>query len=84
MAKGIATSEQLDKLLDQLGTDPAFRESFLGDPVSALAQHGVEVDPASIPAVRKLPSVEALNSQREAIKASCEGKVGMGWFLMSK
>ncbi len=84
MSKGIATPEQLDKLLDRLGTDDQFREKFLGDPVGALAEQGVQVDPASVPAVRSLPSKQALQSQRDTIKANCQGKVGMGWFLLSK
>ncbi|HEU4663772.1 MAG TPA: NHLP-related RiPP peptide [Dokdonella sp.] len=84
MNKGIATSEQLDQLLDRLGTDDQFREKFLGDPASALAEHGVQVDPASVPAVRSLPSKDALQSQRAAIRAKVDGAVGMGWFLLSK
>ena len=83
MSKGIATSEQLDKLLDRLGSNDQFREKFLGDPAGALAEHGVQVDPASVPAVRCLPSKDALQTQRDAIKAKVEGKVGMGWFLLS-
>jgi putative modified peptide len=82
MDKGIATSGQLDKLLDRLGSDDAFREKFLGDPAAALAEHGVEVDPAAVPAVRSLPSKESLQSQRDAIKSKVDGKVGMGWFLL--
>jgi putative modified peptide len=84
MSKGIATSEQLDKLLDRLGSDDQFREKFLGDPAGALAEQGVQIDPASVPAVRNLPTKQALQSDRAAIKAKCEGKVGMGWFLLSK
>lgn len=83
MSKGIATSDQADTLLDRLGTDDQFREKFLGDPVGALAECGVQVDPASVPAVRNLPSKEALKTQRAAIKAKVEGKVGLNWFLLS-
>jgi putative modified peptide len=82
MGKGIATSGQLDKLLDRLGSDDAFREKFLGDPAAALAEHGVEVEPTAVPAVRSLPSKESLASQRDAIKSKVDGKVGMGWFLL--
>ncbi|MBA8882637.1 NHLP-related RiPP peptide [Dokdonella fugitiva] len=84
MGKGIASSEQLDQLLDRLGTDDQFREKFLGDPAAALAEHGVQVDPGSVPAVRNLPSKEALQSQRAEIRAKVDGAVGMGWFLLSK
>jgi putative modified peptide len=83
MTKGAATSEQLDKLLDRLGSDPAFREKMLGDPVSALAEHGVEIDPSSVPAVRRLPSSQELATQRESIKSKVEGRVGLAVFLVT-
>jgi putative modified peptide len=84
MSKGTATPDQADKLLDRLSSDDQFREKFLGDPAAALAEHGVQVDPASVPAVRNLPTKEALQTQRAAIKAKVEGKVGLNWFLLSK
>lgn len=78
-----ATSDQLDKVLDRLGSDDQFREKFLGDPVAALAEHGVQIDPADVPAVRSLPSKEALQAQRATIKQNAGGKLGFAWFLMS-
>lgn len=65
-----ATPSQIDKLLDRLGSDNQFREKMLGDPVSALAEHGLEVKPEEIPAVRRLPSKDALLAQRGKIKES--------------
>ena len=83
MTKGAATSEQLDKLLDRLGSDQAFREKMLGDPVSALAEHGVEIDPSTVPATRRLPSAQELATQRESIKSKVEGRVGLAVFLVT-
>jgi putative modified peptide len=83
MANATVTSEQLSKILDRLGSDDQFRESMLGDPVAALAQHGVKVDPASVPAVRSLPSKDALRSQRDALKNKIEGKAGLALFLLT-
>jgi len=83
MTKGAATSEQLDKLLDRLSSDPAFRERMLGDPVSALAEHGVEIDPSTVPAARRLPSAQELATQRESIKSKIEGRVGLAVFLVT-
>jgi len=83
MSNTNATTEQMDKVLDRLGSDDQYRERFLGDPVAALAEHGVTVDPASVPAVRSLPSKEALQTQREAIKEQAGGRLGFAWFLMS-
>jgi len=80
MAKGIATPEQLDQILHRLGTDDAYREHFLGNPVSALAEHGVEVDPSQVPHVRSLPSKEALMNDRDTIKSQVSGQVAMVFF----
>jgi len=83
MTKGIATSEQIDKVLDRLSSDPAFREKMLGDPVAALAEHGVELDPAAVPAVRRLPSAQEVARQRESIKSKVEGRVGLAIFFVT-
>lgn len=83
MSKGTVTTEQLDKLLQRLSSDHEFREKLLGDPVGALAEHGVEVDPESVPTVRRLPPMETLADQRNAIKEKLDGKVGLALFLLS-
>lgn len=82
MNKSIPTSTQLDQLLGRLGSDDAFREKYLGDPVAALAEHGVEVDQADVPAVRSLPSKDVFRSQAEAIRAKADGKVGLMFFVL--
>jgi putative modified peptide len=64
------TSTQLDQLLDRLAKDDAFREKALGDPVAAFAEHGFRVDPSEVPTVRRLPSKQALATERERIKGA--------------
>jgi len=68
MSKSTATPEQLQQILQRLGTDDAYREHFLGNPVSALAQHGVTVHPNDVPAVRQLPPKATLMDDNEAVK----------------
>lgn len=82
MSKAIPTSAQLDQLLGRLGSDDAFREKFIGDPVSALAEHGVQVDQADVPAVRRLPPKETFRAQAEAIRAKADGKAGLMFFVL--
>ncbi len=75
------TPAQLDSLLDRLSTDDAFREKMLGDPVSALAEHGITVDPASVPASRQLPSKEALLRDRTAIRSQVADTAKLDFFF---
>ncbi|MEO5561589.1 MAG: NHLP-related RiPP peptide [Dokdonella sp.] len=82
MSKAIPTSAQLDQLLGRLGSDDAFREKFIGNPVSALAEHGVHVDQADVPAVRQLPSKETFIAQAQSIRAKADGKVGLMFFVL--
>ena len=83
MAKNTVAGAQLDKILDRLQNDPAFREKLLGNPAAALAEHGVDVDPSTIPAVRTLPSADAVAGQRDALKAKLDGRAGLALFLLS-
>jgi len=83
VAKNTVAGAQLDKILDRLQNDPAFREKLLGNPAAALAEHGVDVDPSTIPAVRSLPSADAVAGQRDALKAKVDGRVGLAFFLLS-
>lgn len=82
MSKAIPSSTQLDQLFSRLGSDDAFREKFIGDPVSALAEHGVQVDPADVPAVRALPSKQAFSSQADALREKAQGKAGLMFFVL--
>ena len=82
MSKATPTPDQMDKLLGRLGSDDAFREKFLGDPVTAFAEHGVEVDPAEVPAVRTLPSKDAFQKQAAAIREKANGKSCLAFFAL--
>jgi putative modified peptide len=83
MAKNNVTPEQLDEILHRLSTDDSYREHFLGNPVSALAQHGVEVHPDDVPTVRSLPSKETLTNDREAIKSQIGNSASAMFFVTS-
>ena len=77
------TTQQLDSLLDRLGSDDAFREKILGDPASGLAEYGFRVDPSDIPAVRRLPSKQDLAAQREKIKGGVADHVCLIFFAQT-
>lgn len=76
-------STQLDSMLDRLSSDDAFREKMLGDPVAALAEHGFNVDPKEIPAVRRLPSKSDLVAQRASIKGPIADHVCLIFFAQT-
>lgn len=82
MTKAIFTPEIVDKLLDQLSSDDQFREQFLGNPALVLHTMGVDVDPAQVPSVRRLPSKASLKANRDAIKSKLAGSAGLIWFLV--
>jgi putative modified peptide len=83
VSKNTVGGAQLDKILDRMQNDAAFREKLLGDPAGALAEHGVDVDPSTIPAVRSLPPADAIAQQRDALKSKVDGRVGLAFFLLS-
>lgn len=82
MIKGTPSKESIDKVLDRLGTDPAFRERMLGDPKSAFAEHGIEVDESKVPAVRTLPSMESFKLNRDAYSEKLQGELGFMMFFL--
>lgn len=77
MTQGSFTPEIVDTLLDKLSSDDQFREQFLGNPALVLHTLGVSVDPAQVPAVRKLPSKESIKQNRDAMKAKLDGRMGL-------
>ena len=83
MIKGNATPQQIEAILDRLASDDAFREQMLGDPVAALKGYGLEVDPAQVPVVRKLPSKQMLKEQRESLSGQLHSNMGL-WVFMLK
>jgi putative modified peptide len=82
MTRSVFTPEIVDQLLDKLSTDDEFRENFLGNPALVLSTLGIQVDPAQVPAVRRLPSKDVLKANREAIKSKLVGQAGLIWFLV--
>lgn len=70
-------------MLQQLAQDDAFREQMLGDPVSAMATLGVTVDPATVPAVRQLPSKAEIAANLATMAAQLEGKESMDSFFLA-
>lgn len=74
--------EDVEGLLDRLGSDPDFREKLLGDPQAALAEHGIQVDPTKIPQVRALPSMQEFKANREAYRSKLMDELGLWPFLL--
>lgn len=81
MIKGTVSKEQVGQVLDRLSSDQAFREKMLGDPKSALAEYGIEVDESKVPAVRSLPSMEDLRLNREAYLSQPSDRLGYEVFF---
>ena len=82
MIKGNVTPQQIEAILDRLASDDAFRKQMLGDPVAALKGYGLEVDPAQVPAVRKLPSKHALTTQKQALREKIGSQLGLMVFML--
>ncbi|TFW31425.1 NHLP-related RiPP peptide [Duganella callida] len=77
------TPTELSTVLDKLASDDAFREQLLGDPVTALAGLGINIDPAHVPAARSLPSKDLIAGDQAAIQSKLESSSGMILFLLS-
>lgn len=82
MTTGTPSSETIGTIFDRLATDQEFREQMLGDPASALKPYGIDVDSQQVPAVRKLPSKDALATVRSKLLADPAGHVGLFIFLL--
>lgn len=82
MIKGTPSKETTSTLFDRLATDQNFREQMLGDPVSALKEHGIEIDAEDVPSVRKLPSKDALAAVKSQLLDDPAGRVGLFVFLL--
>jgi len=82
MAQGATSNEAIGRVLDQLSTDRDYREQMLGDPVSAFKAHGIDVDPADVPTVRKLPSMDEIAKIRDDFKADPMGRSCIAVFMV--
>lgn len=83
MPQSYVAPEIIEKFLDRLASDDVFREKMLGNPVAALKEFDIDVDPADVPAVRQLPSKQTLQSQHEQLVERIKGDVGL-WIFMVK
>lgn len=68
MIKGKIPPATIDTILERLASDDAFREGMLGDPAGTLGALGVEVDASQVPAVRSLPSRQAIAEAHDTLK----------------
>jgi putative modified peptide len=58
MVQSAPSNDAISKMLQALSTNQAAREQMLGDPITALKSYGIDADPANVPAVRALPSMQ--------------------------
>ena len=75
--------DQLSTMLDKLATDDGFRDRMLGDPVRALGGLGIKLDPAKVPAARRLPSKDAAAADHAALASKQVGEKLMVLFMLS-
>lgn len=77
------TPAELSTVLDKLASDDQFREQLLGDPVKALADLGITLDPSHVPAVRSLPSKDSIAADQSALHSKLVSSDRMVIFLLS-
>jgi putative modified peptide len=82
MSNTVFSPQIVNTLLDKLGSDDQFREQFLGNPALTLHLMGVDINPAQVPAVRRLPSKAAIQANRGALAKQLEGQAGAFIFLV--
>jgi len=75
--------DQLSSMLAKLASDDGFRDSMLGDPVRALGSMGITLDPAKVPAARRLPSKDLATADHAALASRQIGENSMVLFLLS-
>lgn len=64
---------RLDTLLGKLSSDHLFRAQLLADPEATLGSLGFAIDAEQIPALRSLPSMETMASERAAALSKLDG-----------
>lgn len=70
--KGKLNEQQVDALLDKLGSDDAFRERFVRDGVKALDEIGFKAPGDALPTclqTTELASKEEINAARDTLRA---------------
>ena len=73
----------MDRLMEKLSNDDSFRAHMMADPAAALSALGIDLDPSHIPAVRKLPSKQAIAIDRLAVKQKLDNAAGAIPFFLS-
>jgi putative modified peptide len=73
----------MDRLMDKLSNDDGFRAQLMADPVSTLGTLGIKLDAAQIPAIRNLPSKQAIAIDRLAVKQKLDNAAGAIPFFLS-
>ena len=73
----------MDRLMDKLSNDDGFRAQLMADPVNALGALGISLDAAQIPAIRSLPSKQAIAIDRLAVKQKLDNAAGAIPFFLS-
>ncbi|MRV73664.1 putative modified peptide [Duganella sp. FT92W] len=76
-------NRDLDKILDKLSRDDAFRAWVADDPIAAMASIGVAIDAQQLPGKVVLPSKEVMMSARLAIRAKLDSAAGAIPFFLS-
>jgi putative modified peptide len=73
----------MDRLMDKLSNDDGFRAQLMADPVNALGAIGISLDASQIPAIRNLPSKQAIAIDRLAVKQKLDNAAGAIPFFLS-
>ena len=73
----------MDRLMEKLSSDDGFRAELMANPVSALSAIGITIDPRHIPAIRNLPSKQAVAMDRVAVKQKLDNAAGAIPFFLS-
>ncbi len=75
--------QNIDNLMAKLSSDDGFRAHLMADPVNALSAIGISIDPSQIPAIRNLPSKQAVAMDRVAVKQKLDNAAGAIPFFLS-
>lgn len=75
------STDEYRQLLSRLVQDEDFRAEMAANPLAALAEHGVHLDPQDLPAFVKLPAGESLHFLLDAEDgASDASQIRTEWF----
>lgn len=81
MIKGKVSKGTLDRIIDRLATDDAFRDHLTRDPKTALAEYGLEVDASKLKSPLELASKEEIAGARDELHRKMQGNLGLIMFI---